>query len=173
MFYVSELKGDDYSSACILCKEDLAEKLLKIFSNIEVNGFEFDIEYINFDKTDYDGEYAVMIDTDGSLSVDKAYFDDGELQTFGEDLVFISDECNSKLFINQISFNEDAVHSFSLEDSDEDEEFDDEDFKCDGDCENCEINDDEFEEFNDVIVTEWYELIENIVDDILAKKFSR
>jgi len=175
MFCVSELKGDDYSSACILCKEDLAEKLLKIFSNTEVNGFEFNIEYINFDKTDYDCEYAVMIDTDGSLSVDKAYFEDGELQTFGEDLVFISDECNSKLFINQISFDEDAVHTFTFKD-DEDEEFDVSDFKCDGDCENCDLNDDdgdEFEEFNDVITTEWYELIEKIVDDILAKKLCR
>jgi hypothetical protein len=119
MFEMQDLKDGDYSSATIICKEDLAEKLLKLLCGIEVNGFGFDIEYINFDKADYDKEYAVIIDTEGSLSVDKAYFDDGELQTFGEDLVFISDECNCKLFINQSEYDEDVVHAFSIADDNE------------------------------------------------------
>jgi hypothetical protein len=172
MFDVSKLKDDDYSSVCVICKEDLAEKLLKIFANIEVDGFDFNIEYLNFDKADYDKEYAVIIDTDGSLSVDKVYFDDGELQTFGEDLVFISDECNSKVLINQVSFDEDAVHTFSFED--EEDEFDDEDFKCDGDCENCELNGNEDfdDEFEDDEFIDLYSLVEGIVEDILGKKFS-
>jgi hypothetical protein len=115
MFELQDIKDGDYTSVAIFCKEDLAEKLLKLFVGIEVNGFEFDVEYLNFDKADYDKEYAVIIDTDGILSVDKVYFEDGKLQTFGEDLVFISDECCSKVFINQCDFDEDAVFAFSID----------------------------------------------------------
>ena len=114
MLETQELSNDDYSSVAILCKEDLAEELLKLFCNIEINGFEFNIEYINFDKIDYDKEYAVTIDTDGTLCVEKAYFDDGEMMIFGEDLIFVSDECNCKLFINQADFCEDNVIAFSI-----------------------------------------------------------
>lgn len=113
MFELKDLEYDDYSSVAIICKEDLAEKLLKLFCSIEVNGFEFNIEYINFDKIDYDKEYAVIIDSEGSLCVDKAYFDDGEMMTFGEDVIFISDECTSKLFINQAKYD-DNINAFGL-----------------------------------------------------------
>jgi len=166
MYEISYLKGDKYSSATILCKEDLAEKLLNVFTG----EFDFDIECIDFSKVDYDKEYGVTVDTDGILSINKAYFDDGELQTFGEDLIFISDEVNSKLFINQISFDEDAVHSFSLDDPDE-EEFDDSNDECDGDCENCELNgEDEFSEDESVNL---YDVVESMVEAILEEKFTR
>jgi hypothetical protein len=166
IYEMSELKGDEYSSATIICKEDLTEKLLNVF----ISEFNFDVEFINFDRADYNKEYGVTIDTDGILSIDKAYFDDGELQTFGEDLIFISDECNSKLFINQVSFDEDAVTSYSLLNADEDEEFEKPESECDGDCENCELS--EYGLIEDESV-DLYDVVESMVEAILEEKFIR
>lgn len=118
MFEMQKINDGDYSSATVICKEDLAEKLLKLFCGIEVNGFEFDIDFVEFDKADYDKEYAVIIDTEGTLSVCKAYLDD-EYVVFGEDLVFISDKCNCHIFIDQCDYDEDAVFAFSITEDNE------------------------------------------------------
>jgi len=113
MFGISELKDGDYTSIAIICKEDLTEKLLKIFAGIEINGFEFNIDFIEYDKADYEKEYAVIIDTNGTLSVCKAYLD-GEYVVFGEDYIFVSDKCNCHVFIEQCDYDEDAVQAFCI-----------------------------------------------------------
>lgn len=114
MFAVQDFNESDYSSVAIICKEDLAERIFKALCKTEVNGFEFDISYLDFDKEDYESEYAVILDTFGSLSIDKVYFDSGELKVFGEDTIFISDECNSKILINQFKYDDEAVFAFSI-----------------------------------------------------------
>jgi len=124
MFEIQSMKDGEYTSVAIMCKEDLAEKLIKLFGNTTLNDFEFDFTVINFDKVDYEGEYVVLVDTNGEVSVEKIYDEDG-LQTFDEDLIFISDECCSRIFINQNDFCDNVI-SFGIGHDEDGNEFEEE-----------------------------------------------
>lgn len=102
MLEIRELKESNYSSVTIMCKTELCEMLIKLLGSVEINGFGLDFLSINFDKYDYEeGEYAITIFSDGQIAVDKSYYDSGELQPFEADVVYISDECSSKVLIHQ------------------------------------------------------------------------
>jgi len=126
MFEIQSMNDGKYTSVAIMCNEDLTEKLIKLFGNTTLNDFEFDFTFLDFDKIDYGSEYVIIVNTEGEVSVDKAYYDDGELQTFDEDLIFISDECSSRLFINQVGFNDNII-SFGIGHDEDGNEFEEED----------------------------------------------
>lgn len=107
-------KSSQYSSVTIMCKTELAETLIKMLGCLNVNGFDFEFEYINFDKSDYEeGEYAITIYSDGQVCVDKSYYNSGELQPFEADVVYISDECSSKILIHQLNLDS-AIECFGI-----------------------------------------------------------
>lgn len=109
--------SNNYSSVAIICKEELAEKIIKILSNTSIDDEDFMYQYLDFDKYDYGNEYGVIIvkeDSKLSLNVEKVFCKDGKCKSFEEDVVFISDEVNSKILVHQINSKNNVV-CFSVE----------------------------------------------------------
>jgi hypothetical protein len=149
MFGIAELDEHYYASVAIIADGDLTEKLLKAFSV----DYEFKYDVLDFDRIDYDKDvYALIIDTDGTLSIDKAYFEDGELVTFGEDMIYISGDVNSKILLNQLEIGENVI-CFNMDDED------------------CE--DEDFDDYEDDEEVDLYDIVESMVEDILEKKFTK
>ncbi len=169
--YIYKQKVDNYASIVILCQEDLTESIIKSLNHIcAFSDIDLNIDYINFDKSDYFNEYGVVLIVDDGqliLSIEKAYCGDGNYKLFDLDYVYISDECCDELIERNIKTEMDM---FCI--TDECKEYDEEESECDGDCENCELHDDEFDDDEENCIN-LYEMVSDIVGDIIADKYNR
>jgi len=108
--------------------DDVSEiiKDLVICSDYEVNIERIDLEPVEFDG--YDKEYYVSLTKNMKLWCEKAYHSEHECYLFDEtDVVFIADDCNSKI-LDRVDCN--RIYEVGCE-------FDEP--ECDGDCENCHL----------------------------------
>ena len=183
--YINKNKSGNFSSVAVLGYDNIIEKLFKAIcqTRFEDSDAELSFDSLDYNFVEYENEYALIITLENcytrefTVSIEKAMYDDGTYKLFEQDYLYIDEACDEELVKKHLQF-EDNMDIFCVDDECfEDEEFDDEDFKCDGDCDNCELNgeedleekfEDDFDEFSDL-----YEMVEEIVEDILAEKFSR
>ena len=166
--YIYKQKSENYASIAILCHEDLTEVIIKSLNIMCANSdIDLDIEYLNFDKADYGYEYGIILvmeDGQLTLSVETAMCKDGNYKLFDLDYIYASDECDDELIAKHAKYDMDI---FCITEDCEEE------FECDGDCENCDLNGEEIEEDNFEKRMDLYGLIYDIVEDVLADKFSK
>jgi len=181
--YINKNKSGHFSSVAVLGYDYIIEKLFKVICQIRFEDSDAELSFnsLDYNFVDFENEYALILTLEDcytrefTVSIEKALHEDGSYNLYDQDYLFIDEACSEELVKKHLQF-EDTMDIFCInEDSDEDEEFDDEDFKCDGDCENCELNgEEEFDDeddFDDVVVTEWHDLIEKIVENVLSEKF--
>lgn len=70
--------SEEFTSVTVVADEYLTKDLLKLFLQIEVEGFEFTPEMIDINTIDYDDLYYFDINNDGSISVNQAWLDGNE-----------------------------------------------------------------------------------------------
>jgi hypothetical protein len=105
---------DSYdSSIAVICKEDEAQELFKLFSNYDIEGYSFDFGHLDFDPDNYDKEYAILIYEDGLLCIEKVYDDYGEIKIYTDDVVYIHESCNSKVKLYEEIYNTNVM-SFGI-----------------------------------------------------------
>lgn len=105
---------DSYSaSIAIICKEDEAQELFKLFSTYDMDGFSFDFGHLDFDPDNYNKEYAILIYEDGLLCIEKVYDDYGYIKIYTDDLIYIHEKCNSKIKLYQEKYNTNVM-SFGI-----------------------------------------------------------
>ena len=160
--YIYKQKKDDYASIGILCNEDLTEKIIKRLNVIcAIGDIDLDIDYIDFDKEDYDNDYGIVLSvSDGQLTlgIEKAYCGNGEYKLFDFDYLYISDECNGDLILKHIKTEID-IDIFTITD------------ECEDKFDNEEFDEDKYQNFEENM--ELCDLVYTMVEDILSEKFSR
>lgn len=170
--YIYKQKADNYASIAILCNEDLTEDIIKSLNIMCASGdIDLEIDYLDFDKDDYFDEYGiVLIVEDGQLklSVEKAV-GNSDYKLFDLDYVYIEKDCNDRLIERHLDCGCD-MDLFEIDYNCEEDDFEEPEFKCDGDCENCELNEDEFADDESV---DLYDVVESMVEAILEEKFTR
>ena len=90
-------KGSENSSIAIVCKSDEVQNLFKQFSSVDMDGFCFDYGYMNYSSDDYDKECVILIYNAGILCLDTYYDTDDLPQRYESDLIYIHENCNSKV----------------------------------------------------------------------------
>jgi hypothetical protein len=175
--YINKNKSGGYSSVAVLGYDDIIERLFKTICsiNFEDSNAELVFDKLDYDFTDYENEYALILSLEDcytrefTVSIEKALHKDGSYNLYELDYLYIDEACDEELVKKHLQF-EDTMDIFSIT-GDCEEEFDEEEFECDGDCENCDLNnDDEIEEDEEVSL---YELVESMVESILENKFTR
>lgn len=89
----------EYSSISIICKDDICHDLLKYFAMYDEDGYSLDFGRLNYDPDNYEKEYAISIFNDGLLTIDKVYNENGVIQIFREDIVYVYEKANSLIEI--------------------------------------------------------------------------
>jgi hypothetical protein len=167
--YVNKNKSDNFSSITILGYEDIIERLLKAVCQVRFqdSDAELSFHHLDYDYVDYDGEYALLLTLEDcyarefTISVEKAKYEDGTYKTYEQDYLYIDDACSEELVKKHLQF-ENTMDFFEI--TEECEEDIDESYKCDGDCENCELGGDDEK-------VSLYNLVEDIVDTVLSEKY--
>lgn len=112
---IADKKDSDYSSIAIICNSEFAQELFKYFITMDFDGYTFDFGYLDFDY-EYDKEYAITITNDGLVSIDKVYDENGFMEVFDEDLIYIHEYCSSVVKLYQEKYRgKDIVIDFSIE----------------------------------------------------------
>jgi hypothetical protein len=106
--YIYNLRDGEFSSVAVLCNEDVAERILKLLCSLSFGDeTELNIEHIDFDIANYDGEYAVIVSMedlgylDITLSVEKAQYQDGSYKYYDLHYVYTDEECSEELIMHQ------------------------------------------------------------------------
>lgn len=125
IFEVAELMHDNATKKKDIMFVGLYEDAIKIIKDLlsfdDINIARIDIEPEELDA--YDKEYYVNICGDMELWCIKAYYDRDQTYWYDEtDILFIADDCNSKILDN---IDYDKAFEVGYEE------------ECDGDCEHC------------------------------------
>ena len=94
---------EGYGRVTLVAKIELIEKILKMFSATEVNGFEISYSLISIDTLEYDDLYYLTFDNDGKIWVEKAWHNDNRWHKAGylyteSDLMYVfSDDINDEI----------------------------------------------------------------------------
>lgn len=179
--YINKNKKGNYSSIAVLGYDYIIEKLFKTLCTINFEDCDAELSFnkLDFDYTDYENEYALIVTLEDcytrefTVSIEKAIHKDGTYNLYDLDYLYIDEACSDELVKKHLQF-EDNIDVFCIDEDCEEINEDDEDFECDGDCENCEVNgeeeskEDDFDDF-----AEAYDFVREIVEDVLEEKFIR
>lgn len=108
--------------------EDVIElvKNLMTYEEVFIERIDLEPEFLD----GYDKEYYVELDSEMGLWVEKAYGFEHEIYMYNEtDVLFIADDCNSKI-LDRIDYNDAYEVGYDID-------------ECDGNCECCSCNQDE------------------------------
>ncbi|MDF2588210.1 MAG: hypothetical protein K0S41_2051 [Anaerocolumna sp.] len=105
--YISKQNDGDYSSVAVICQEELAEAILKHMCTLfAVNELDLHIDYIDFDKADYDDAYGVVLVIEGGelhISIEKATGND-KYKTFEMDYLYVSSDVDKEFVREQLAY---------------------------------------------------------------------
>lgn len=163
--YINNNKHGHYSSIAVLGYEDIIEKLFKAICQIKFqeSDAELSFHHLDYDFVDYENEYALILTLEDcytrefTVSIEKVMHKDGSYNLYDEDYLYIDEACSEELIKKHLQF-EDTMDIFEITEECE-EEIDGID-ECDGDCENCDLNEE----------LDFYEMVESMVDNILAER---
>lgn len=99
--YIYAHKSESYSSIAIIANEELAEKIMKFV----LGNFGANVDYIDFDKADYDDAYGIVLCLDDELhfSIEKAMGKD-RYKTFDMDYIYVSSDVDKDFVRDQIEY---------------------------------------------------------------------
>lgn len=112
--------SDEFTTVTVVANEDITKDLLRVFMQVEIDGFEFTPEILDLDVCDYDNLYCFDITNNGEISITKAWMEDNEYHKacyfeIESDLVFLySNDVDAEL-INAVHDSNTII--FDFEDS--------------------------------------------------------
>lgn len=129
--YEDLCENEEFSSVDVIAKFDVAKEIVK---ELVSNGYDIALitNFADVESDGYEDEFII------SLSDDEIWVEPfkrgNDYITAEADVVYITDDCNYKCIPNILS---DKIYAVEVDLNDESDDYNDE---CDGDCENCSIH---------------------------------